>query len=183
MHKTKKKPTHIEGRRDPLEAKHRHVKSNKDRPRQGQCTGPTKPRTTPTPLVKDNPLTTKHPTKDNRATYLCCFQFHSMCKFFLLQRTPSLVKTLKHGRCKKFANRNLFEHEVPSRFGVDDKFIPNVVLDLRLVPLLMVEHLVITFNSNGPECNALKRCQILIFPPHFLGSHSLNMAYFQLKQS
>ena len=85
------------------------------------------------------------------ATYLrCCFHFHSMCKMLLLQRTfyPSkFVKAMEHGHGNFFfANLNMLDHPFPCRFGVDDKFIPNVVLDLRLVPLFMVEYSVIVHN-------------------------------------
>ena len=48
----------IEWRRNPSGAKHRHVKETRIDHNQGQPTGPTKPRTTPTRPTKDNPQAT-----------------------------------------------------------------------------------------------------------------------------
>jgi hypothetical protein len=42
-------------------------------------------------------------------------------------------------------------------FGIDDENIPNLILDFRHVPLFMVKHFVITFNPDGPNCNASKQ--------------------------
>ena len=44
-----RKRTHNEGSQDPLDMKHRHVKSNNKRPHQGQPTGPAEPGTNLTP--------------------------------------------------------------------------------------------------------------------------------------
>lgn len=70
--------------------------------------------------------------------------------------TPSFVQTLEHGRCIEATNLNLFNYPIPGRLGVNDEFISDPMLDLRLVPLFMVEHFVITFDPNGPKRNAPK---------------------------
>jgi hypothetical protein len=74
---------------------------------------------------------------------------------------PSFVKTLEHGCRQEAANLNLFNHSIPCGFGVNDESIPNPVLDLRLVPLFMIEHFVVAFNPNGPKCNTPKEVPYL----------------------
>ena len=63
---------------------------------------------------------------------------------------------MEHGRRIEAANLNLFNNPIPSHLGVNDEFIPNPLLDLRLVPLFMVEHFVITFDPNSSKRNAPK---------------------------
>jgi len=69
---------------------------------------------------------------------------------------PSFVKTLQHGRHGEAANLYLFKHPILSHFGVNDELIPNPMLDLRFVPLFMVERIVIAFNPNDPKRNTPK---------------------------
>ena len=38
-----------------------------------------------------------------------------------------------------------------------NELIPNLLFDLSLKPLFVVEHLVIAFNPNSPQCNASKK--------------------------
>ena len=52
---TQSKRAHIEGRRGPSDAKHRHVRSKKNNLQNGQPPKPPKPRTTPTPPAKAQP--------------------------------------------------------------------------------------------------------------------------------
>ena len=47
-------------------------------------------------------------------------------------------------------------HPIPSRLDVNNKLILNLVFNLSLLPLLMVKHLVITFNPNDPKSYAPK---------------------------
>jgi hypothetical protein len=69
---------------------------------------------------------------------------------------PSFVKALEHGHRGETANLDLFNHPVPSCIGVHDEFIPNPMLDFRLVPFFMIEHFVIVFDPNGPKRNTPK---------------------------
>ena len=43
------------------------------------------------------------------------------------------------------------------RFGINDELVLNTMLNLRHVPLFLVKHFVIPFNSNGPKSNAPKK--------------------------
>ena len=63
---------------------------------------------------------------------------------------PGFVKTFKDGRRRKLIDLNLFNHPFPRRFGVSNKLIPNLLLDLRLMPLFMIEHFVIAFDPDVP---------------------------------
>ena len=65
----------------------------------------------------------------------------------------------------------------------NDKLIPNLLLDLRLMPLFMVEHFVIAFNPNDPKRNAFKEVPNFDHLPYFLGILSPNNTCFQLKLS
>ena len=69
---------------------------------------------------------------------------------------PGFVKTLEHGYRREAANLNLLNDPIPRLFGVNDELIPIPMLDLRLVPLFMIEHFVIMLNPNGPKRNAPK---------------------------
>jgi hypothetical protein len=76
---------------------------------------------------------------------------------------------LEHGYGRVSTNLDLFEHAIPRCFGVDNEFIPDAVLDLRFMPLLVVENLVIVFNPNNPKCNAPKKVPNLDLLTVFLG--------------
>ena len=92
---------------------------------------------------------------------------------------PSFVKTLEHGRRIKVVYLNLFNHPIPSCFGVNDEYIPNPMLDLRLIPLFMFERFVIAFDPNGSKCNTPKEVPNFIlfcifwesFPQTMFGSN------------
>ena len=92
--------------------------------------------------------------------------------------TPYLVKTLQHGRNIEVVNLNLFDHMFMCRLGIDNEFNPNAVLDLRLMPLLMVEHFVIALNPNGPKCDPSKKVSSFDIFAYFLGIFSPMMACF-----
>jgi hypothetical protein len=97
---------------------------------------------------------------------------------------PGFVEALKHSHRREGVNLDLFDHPFPCRFGIDDEFIPNPLLNLRLVPLFMIKHFVVPFDPNGPKRNAsIRRCQIVYIFPYFLGSLSPNKSCFQLKLS
>ena len=81
--------------------------------------------------------------------------------------SPSFVKSLKHGRGGKFANLYLFDNPFPCTLGINDKFVPNAVLNLGLMSLFMIEHFVIAFNSYNPKCNTSKKVPDFdFFSPH-----------------
>jgi hypothetical protein len=81
--------------------------------------------------------------------------------------TPRLVEILEQSRSKEAANLNFLIYMFSCRLGVNDEFIPNIVFDLRLVPLFMVEHFVVAFNPNGPKCNTAKKVPIFYFIFYF----------------
>ena len=54
--------------------------------------------------------------------------------------SPGFVEALKRGCHQEAACLNLFEDSFPHNFGVNDRFVPNPLLDLRLMPLCMVKH-------------------------------------------
>ena len=70
--------------------------------------------------------------------------------------SPGFVEALKHGRRREAANLNVFKDLFPRRFDVNDEFVTNPLLDLRLIPLFMVKHFVITLDPNDPERGASK---------------------------
>ena len=97
---------------------------------------------------------------------------------------PSFVKPLEHGHSGEAANLKFFDHPFPYCLAVNDELIPNPVLTLILMPLFVVGHFDIAFNPNVPKHDVpLRRCQLLIFLPYFLGILSPKMACFQLKLS
>ena len=55
----------------------------------------------------------------------------------------------------------MVKHLIPCRLGVNDKVIPNSLLDFGHMPLFLVEHLIITFNPNGPQNNPSKKVPYL----------------------
>lgn len=55
---------------------------------------------------------------------------------------------------------DLFNYPILCRFGINDEFIPNPMLNLGFMPLFVVEHFVIPFDPNGPKRNALKEVSI-----------------------
>ena len=67
--------------------------------------------------------------------------------------TPHLVKTLEDGHNIEVVDLDLFDHPFLCRLGKDNESFPNMMLDLRHVPLFMVEHFVIALNPNGPKRN------------------------------
>ena len=76
------------------------------------------------------------------------------------QNTPSLpglVEALKHGHRREVANLNLFKNLLPRHFGINDELVPNPLLDLRLMPLFVIENLIITFDPDGPKHNTSKK--------------------------
>lgn len=56
----------------------------------------------------------------------------------------------------KLANFHLFHHPIPRTFGVNDKLVPDSLLDLRLMSLFMVKKIIIAFDPNEPQHNASK---------------------------
>ena len=68
----------------------------------------------------------------------------------------SLIETLKQGNRRETTFLDLSQNPLPSHLGIDDEFIPNLVLDFRDVPLLLVKTLVVAFNPNGPKCDTSK---------------------------
>ena len=40
--------------------------------------------------------------------------------------------------------------------GIQDELVPNVVFDMRFMPLFMVKNLVVVFNPNGPKSKVSK---------------------------
>ena len=66
-----------------------------------------------------------------------------------------MVKTLEHGYNGEATDLNMFDDLFPHRLGVNDEFISNTVLDLRLMPVFMVEHFVVALNPNGPKLTNL----------------------------
>ena len=73
-----------------------------------------------------------------------------------ISSVPSFVEALKHGHRRKTTNLDLFEDTCPRRLGVNDKFIPYLLLNLRFVPMFLVKNFVIAFNPNGPKQSASK---------------------------
>ena len=63
---------------------------------------------------------------------------------------------MEHGRHGEVVNLNLFKHPFPCRLNINDEFIPNPVLDLRLMSLFMVEHFVVALDQDGPTCDTFK---------------------------
>lgn len=92
---------------------------------------------------------------------------------------PRLVKTFKQGHNGKATNLDLLNQPFPRHLGLHIKIIPNAVFDIRLVPLFMIEDFVITFDPNGPQCDATKEVHILICFQNFFHILSLNIVCFQ----
>lgn len=61
------------------------------------------------------------------------------------------------GRLRRRASLNTLERFIPRGLTIDDAFLPNEILDFKFVPLFLVEHLIITFDPNGPKHNAPKK--------------------------
>jgi hypothetical protein len=73
-----------------------------------------------------------------------------------IPHAPSVVKTSQQSFRGEPADFDVFQHPSPCRFGIDNKFIPNSMLDSSSHPLFMVENLVITFDPDGPKGNPAK---------------------------
>ena len=50
----------------------------------------------------------------------------------------------------------MLENAFPCHLGIQDEFVPNVMLHSRFVPLLVVKDHVVTFNPNGPKSDTSK---------------------------
>jgi hypothetical protein len=153
--KQKENRAHAKGRRGPSCAKQRHVNETRTNPTTDNPPDPLnqapplphRPRTTSKPLSP--------PIVEARQTYLhCLFQFHSIWRLCLLQRTFLAPQVLSKPWSMAIA---LFDHPLPRHLGVNDEPIPIPVLDIGFVPLFMVEHFIIAFNPYGPKCNSSKK--------------------------
>ena len=78
---------------------------------------------------------------------------------------PCIVKTLKEGFGQECTDHNILHHPLPCKLDVHHEVIPNEVLDLRLVPLFLIGHPVISLDPNSHEGNATEEVPNL----HFLG--------------
>ena len=82
---------------------------------------------------------------------------------------PSLVKSLEHGHRREATNLDLCRHPFPCHLGINDKFVPNLLLNLRFVPMCLIEHFVVLFDPNGPQGNAPKKVTNFNYFTIFLG--------------
>ena len=51
---------------------------------------------------------------------------------------------------------DLLQNPLPRNLGIDDKFIPNLVFNLREMSLFLVKHFVVTLNPNSPKSDPSK---------------------------
>jgi hypothetical protein len=98
-----------------------------------------------------------------------------------IHSAPGFVKTLEHGCCRGAANLNLLNHPIPRLFGVDDELIPNTILDVRLVPLFMIEHFVIMLDPDGPKRNAPKEVPSFNLFAVFIGNPFSNQCLLSIE--
>lgn len=113
----------------------------------------TQPRTTPTPLTKDDP---KPPSNHSAKLFIDIVISNSMWfQFYPVNNDPgttSFIKAFEQGFGWVGANLNKFNNPSPSYLAAHNK-----VSHFGLMPLFMVEHPIISFNSNCPKGDASKR--------------------------
>lgn len=121
------------------------------------------PRTTPTPLAKGNPQTTKRLLTERKTTHLQCrsisTQYANCSPTKHILGALSFVKPSEHGHHGETTNINLLDHPIPCCFGINDELISNPVHDLRLMLMFAIEHFVVA-NPNGPKRGAPKEVKM-----------------------
>ena len=94
---------------------------------------------------------------------------------------PSIVKTFQHSFRGELIDFDVFQHPSPCRFGIDNKFIPNPMLDFSSRPLFLVEKLIITFDPNGPMGNPPKEMSDLNLLTILFGNPFSEKSLFPIK--
>jgi hypothetical protein len=92
--------------------------------------------------------------------------------------SPSPIKALEHGQSRETTNLNLFNYPLPSHFSIKDEAIPNLMFDLRDMPLFMIENFIVTFDPNGPHSNPPEEMRVF-----FCFSIYLALAFGLLSQN
>lgn len=98
-----------------------------------------------------------------------------------MPNTPSLVETLKRAFGQEGTNLDILKHPLPSWLGVQNKIIPNEVFSLRVKPLFLFEHMIITLNPNNPKSNAMEKVPNVNFLTEFLRNHHPKEGLFHVE--
>ena len=103
----------------------------------------------------------------------------------LLQRTflaPQVLSNpFKNSRRGEPTNPYEFNHSFSCRDSVSNEFIPHALFDLGFVPLLVVEHFVITLDLNAPKCNVSKEMPNLNHFAKFVHDYFSKQCLFPIK--